>query len=101
MHFKTKHYFIDTKSQDNFFAHYDKFKLKNKKDSKQDYSYGFTVPGLIERRAFYINKPCCDYLTWMYVFGAIGLLWPFTLFVESRIGRYEVQLIKVATVDKP
>lgn len=99
MHFTVKHYFKDSKSQDQLFKHYDVFKEKNQKDAKQDYSYGYTVPGMVERTAFYTSKPCCDYSTWLYIFAAVGLLWPFSLIVESRVSRFDVEIAKVATID--
>lgn len=74
--------------------HYESFKRRHCRDVHQSYTMGYAVPGLIERQAFYVGELGCDYGVWMYIFGLAGLLWPYSLWVESKIDRFSVEYMK-------
>jgi hypothetical protein len=73
---------------------YESFRRRNNFDTYQDYTMGYSLPGLIERQSFYVGDLECDYGTWMYLFGLIGLIWPYSLWVESKIARFSIDYMK-------
>ena len=78
--------------------HFNGFKMRHTRDVHQDFSYKYGLPGLIERKAFVAGELGCNYQLWYYLCGCIGLLWPFSLRVESKISRFDVVSMKVVTV---
>lgn len=54
----------------------------------------YVIPGLVDKMAFYVGDLGCNYNCWYYVFALIGLLWPYSLWVESKINRFEVKFMK-------
>lgn len=59
---------------------------------------GYSVPGLIERKAFYVGELNCDYATGFYAFSAFGFIWPYSLWMESKINRFEIDFMKVLKI---
>ena len=58
----------------------------------------YDVPGLIERKAFYVGSLDCQFKTWFYIFALIGFAWPYSLWVEAKITRFDVETMKVLKV---
>lgn len=58
----------------------------------------YEVPELIERKSFYVGNLSCDYYGWFYFFTAIGMIWPYCLWVEAKIKRFEIETMKVLKV---
>ena len=73
--FRVDYQFDCHQSQQNFNMKYDNFKSRNRWDKYQSYSFGYTIPGLIERKTFYGEDVNCLYENWFYFFGVIGFLW--------------------------
>ena len=74
--------FVDTHSNNNFNYAYSNFRSRNTRDSLQNFSMNYEVPGLIERKAFYVGKLDYNYKAYLIFFGLIGLLWPYSLWFE-------------------
>jgi hypothetical protein len=55
IHFKVGYRFVDTASSNNFNNAYSNFRIRNTYDVHQNYSMNYEVPGLIERKAFYVG----------------------------------------------
>lgn len=55
--------------------------MRNTRDAHQDFTMKYEVPGLVERKSFYVGNRGCDFNAWFYVFTAIGLIWPYSLWV--------------------
>ena len=72
--------------------------MRHTRDVHQDFSYGYSLPGLVERKAFFVGELGCNYKLWYYLCGFVGLLWPFSLCVESKISRFDVISMKVVTI---
>ena len=72
--------------------------MRHMRDVHQDFSYGYIMPGLIERKAYHAREMGCNYGAMFYLCGIFGLLWPFSLCVESKISRFDVVLMKVVTI---
>ena len=72
--------------------------MRHMRDAHQTYTYGYRLPGLVERKAFYVGELTCDLKSWYYVFGIFGCLWPYSLWVESKINRFKVDTMKVVTL---
>ena len=64
----------------------------------QEFNFGYSVPSLVERKAFYVGDLEVNFKLWFYVLGALGLVWPYCLWVEKRIRRFEVESMKVITL---
>lgn len=58
----------------------------------------YNIPTLVEKMAFYVGDLGCNYNFWYYVFAILGLLWPYSLWVESKINRFDVAFLKVVTM---
>ena len=98
IHFLVKHRFDSLQSQQRFDGFYDSFKSRHCFDVHQTYTFGYTLPGLIERKAFYAGELGCNYSLWFHLCGLCGLLWPYSLCVESKISRFVVVSMKVVTI---
>lgn len=98
IHFYVRYRFADPQSSNNFERAYYNFKMRHTRDAHQDFSSGYEVPGLIARKAFFVGELSCNFGTWLYVFGFFGLLWPYSLWVESKISRFDVESMKVLKV---
>ena len=96
--FAINYKFADALSQKNFDFCYADFKVRNCSDVHQDFSFKYEVPGLIERKAFYVGELQCDFSTWFWCCGMLCLLWPYSLWVESKISRFVVDMMKILTI---
>jgi hypothetical protein len=76
---------------------YHRFQMLNKRDQFQNYSMLYEIPGLVEKQSFYVGELNCKYLQWFFLFGAVGLVWPYSLWVESKVDRFNINLTKVLT----
>lgn len=81
IHFIILHRFSDSTSQYNFDSFYSGFKMRHTRDAHQDFTYGYQLPGLVDRKAFFVGELGCNLNCWYYVCGLIGLLWPYSLWV--------------------
>ena len=93
LHYK----FADTKSLMIFRQQYDNFKRINTVDDKQNFSYRFVLPDMPERMSFLV-KIDCDLTMWFYVSWALFCVWPYSLWVERKISRFEVNYLKTLTL---
>ena len=98
IHFFVKYRFNDPQSSNNFEQAYYSFKMRHTRDAHQDFGMRYEIPGFVERKAFYIGELGCDYSTWFYFFSMIGLIWPYSMWVESKISRFEIETMKVLKV---
>jgi hypothetical protein len=98
IHFQVRHRFADFQSQNNFNSFFMGFKMRHTRDSHQDFSYGYKINGLVERKTFFVEEMSCNYKMWFYLCGIVGLLWPYSLCVESKINRFDVFAIKAVTI---
>ena len=55
----------------------------------------YNIPNLVEKMTFYVGDLGCNYNCWYYVFTIFGLLWPYSIWVESKISRFDVAFMKV------
>lgn len=72
--------------------------MRNMKDSYQTFTLKYVIPNMIMKKSFMFKESGCDYSCWFYLFGALGLIWPYSLWVESKIDRYEVKIRKAVRV---
>ena len=98
IHFLIQYRFDSLMSCRNFEYHYQSFKARNYSDYHQDYTMRYEVPGLEPRKAFFVGELQCAYNLWYYVFGALGLMWPYSMWLESKIERFEINNMKVLTI---
>lgn len=56
IHFFVKYRFNDPQSNLNFENAYERFKIRNTRDAHQHFTMGYSVPGLVERKAFYVGE---------------------------------------------
>ena len=70
----------------------------NRRDQFQDYSCTYEIPGLIDKQAFYAKLPDCKFLHWYFLLGILGLIWPYSLWIESKVDRFSVDLTKILTM---
>lgn len=94
MHYKFKDWYSESRFNDFFYN----FKRRNSYDSYQTYEYKYEVPGLVERKAFYVGKLECDFGGWYYLCGMFCCLWPYSLWVEKKISRFVVDYLKILTI---
>lgn len=67
----------------------------NRRDAYQNYTSDYEIPGLVERQTFFVGQLNCKYLNWFLIFGLLGLVWPYSLWVEKKVDRFTVDLTKV------
>jgi hypothetical protein len=65
----------------NFNGFYDSFKRRHTRDVHQDFSYNFVVPGLVQRKTYFIGELNCKYKVWYYILGIVGFLWLYSIWV--------------------
>ena len=87
--------FDSLNSQRYFENSYDNFKMVHNRDVHQDASFHFVIPGLVERVTFYTKEEigAC----WFYVWGILGMGYFYSLFNESKVSRYEINIVKRIT----
>lgn len=90
IHFFIRHKFSNYQSQANFENFFMGFKMRHTRDSHQDFTFGYQLPGLVERKAFFVGEMECNMKSWYYTCGLLGLLWPYSLWVERKISRFNV-----------
>lgn len=73
---------------------YANFKMRNMKDDYQKFTIKYVIPNMILKKSFMFKEAGCDYSSWFYLFSLVGLIWPYSLWVESNIDRYEVKIRK-------
>lgn len=96
--FLVSYRFTDDSSRANVDRIFDWFKRNNCRDEFQDYTIRYDVPGLVHKHTFYVGELGCNYSTWLYILALLGLLWPYSLWVESKISRFNVSFMKILTV---
>lgn len=92
--FKVMYYHLDSQSERKLEQIYANFKMRNMKDSYQKFTIKYIIPNVVLKKTFMFKDSGCEYSTWFYLFGLVGLIWPYSIWVESKIDRYEVKLIK-------
>ena len=81
IHFLIAYRFDSLSSSRNYEMRWANFKTRNTFDTYQDFSSKYEVPGLVERKAFFVGELNCSYELWYYIFGMLGMLWPYSLWV--------------------
>lgn len=94
LHFRVAYYHLDTQSENKLNQIYANFKLRNTKDVNQKFTIEYKIPNVILKRSFMFKDSGCDYSAWFCMFSMVGLIWPYCLWVESKIDRFEVKLTK-------
>ena len=79
--FFVRYRFNDAISEGNFNNFFMGFKMRHTRDAHQDFAYGYKLPGLVERKAYFVGELSCNYKMWYYLCGVVGCLWPFSLCV--------------------
>ena len=98
IHYLVDYRFADAASRKNFdFAWYN-FKRLNSPDTHQDFDYNYTVPGLTARKCFYIGDEKPKWFLFLIICTFLGLIWPFSLLVEKKINRFNIDFLKVLTI---
>jgi hypothetical protein len=93
------HYkFSDNLSEEKFNNFFRSFKIRHTFDTYQTFTYKYEVPGLVERKAFYVGDLECEFGGWYYLCGMIGCLWPYSMWVEGKISRFVVDYLKILTL---
>ena len=98
IHFMVRYRFDTVLSNRNFEMHFQNFKMRHTRDAHQDFKMKYEVPGLVPRKAFFVGELQCSYNTWYYLCGMVGMMWPYSMWLESKIERFEINNMKVLTV---
>lgn len=98
IHFLVYHRFKTDQSRIRFDQLYASFQAMNRRDQYQNYTCNYEIPGLIDKQAFYAKEPNCKFLQWYFLFGVVGLIWPYSLWIESKVDRFTVDLTKILTI---
>ncbi len=56
------------------------------------------VPGLVDRKSFYIGENKPNWGQKIKKWSVIGLVWPYSMWIESQISRYNISFMKVLTM---
>lgn len=97
INFLVNYRFKTDQSRMRFDQLYHRFKAINKRDQYQTYTCDYEIPGLIDKQSFYAKELDCKFLQWFFTFGIFGMIWPYSLWVESKVDRFNVDLTKVLT----
>lgn len=90
--------FVDENSRRKFDYEWYNFQGRHRYDAHQDYSYNYNLPGLKERMTFYIGMEKPKMGKYLYLFSFLGFLWPYSMFVEAKISRFDIQFMKILTL---
>jgi hypothetical protein len=74
------------------------FKRHNNYDVHQDYAYRYVVPGLVDRITFFIGNKKPNWKGKLRLFTFIGLIWPYSMWIEGKISRYSIKFMKILTM---
>jgi|JI6StandDraft_1071083.scaffolds.fasta_scaffold13094_8 hypothetical protein len=94
--YESRYLFVDQRSENVLYNSFDNFKRHHNRDQFQDASYRFVIPGMVERLAFFTRDPVSG--GYFYLFGFLGMAFPYGLWLEGRISRYTVQITKRLTM---
>jgi hypothetical protein len=81
IHFFLNYRFKDEASRGRFEGIYANFKRRNTFDTHQDFTMGYKLEGMVERKAFFVGELDCDLNSWFYVCGMVGCLCPYSYWV--------------------
>lgn len=95
IHYLINYRFADDLSRQNFDYEWYRFKSFNTRDAYQDFRYTYNTPGLVERMTFFIGKKKPNWFGWLIFFSLIGLIWPYSMWIETKISRYTIKFLKV------
>ena len=94
--YESRYLFVDQRSENLLHSSFENFKRYNNRDVHQDSSFKFIIPGMVERLAFFTRKPITT--EYFYIFGILGMAFPYCLWLESTISRYTIQITKRLTM---
>ena len=98
IHFIVNYKFSNDYSRNKIDELYYAFKCANTRDTYQNFNMLYNIPNLVEKMTFYVGDLGCNYNCWYYAFTIFGLLWPYSIWVESKISRFDVAFMKVVTM---
>jgi hypothetical protein len=58
----------------------------------------YVIPGLATQQTFYIGEYYSMHRKGLIIFGFLGLIWPYSIWVEHNIERYRIPITKVVTI---
>ena len=95
VHNKVNYRFRDEQSRAIYQRQWYSFQSRHRRDIHQEYSQNFVIPGLKERMTFYIGGEPKNYTLYLVLWTLFGLIWPFSMWIETRINRFDVLYMKV------
>lgn len=98
IHFIVNYKFSNDYSRNKVDELFYNFKHVNYRDEHQRFNLHYNIPNLVEKMSFYVGELGCNYNCWYYVFTIFGLIYPYSLWVESKIKRFDVTYTKVVTM---
>lgn len=98
VHNKVNYRFFNDQSRWNFDRHWGYFQSRHRRDVHQDYSQKFVMPGLKARMTFYIGESPKNYKCNLILCSLIGMIWPYSMYVEGKVTRYDIEYMKIVTI---
>ena len=98
IHNRVNYRFKDDYSRNQFQSLWYSFQARHRRDVHQNYSQNFVLPGLKARVTFYVNNEPRNYTCYLVVWTLVGMVWPFSMWVEARISRFDIEYMKVVTL---
>lgn len=98
VHNKVNYRFVDEQSRWKFDSLWLSFMNRNRRDVHQDFTQNFVLPNLKSRMTFYIGESPKDYKCILIVCSLFGLLWPYSMIVEKKVTRYDLEYMKILTI---
>lgn len=95
MHNKVNYKFNSEYSRGQYEYAWISFQNRHRFDVHQDYSQNFVIPGLVARMCFYVGQKPKNYSGWLVFWSFFGLIWPYSMYLESIISRYDIEYMKV------
>ena len=98
VHNQVQYRFSDERSRGVYYQAWNEFRLRHRRDIHQLYTEKFEVPGMKDRVGFFIGEGKPNFTVPLVLFALIGLVWPFSLVIESRITRFTLNFMKIVTL---
>ena len=98
VHNKVNYRFKDEYSRATFQDLWYSFQARHRRDVHQNYSQNFVLPGLKPRVTFYVGNEPKNYTCYMVLWALIGMIWPFSMWVEGKISRFDIEYMKVVAL---
>ena len=90
--------FINESSRQCFEGLWRSFMMRHRRDVHQTYSQNFLLPDVKPKMTFYIGAKPASYRCYLVLWTLVGMAWPFSMWVESKISRFNVEYMKILTL---